>query len=127
MVNGMQNRQKGMTMVGWMFVIAVAVFFVLIGVKMVPTYMENYSIKQVLANMEQDRTVRKMTPKQMKDSFFKRIKINSVYEFDRKWVTLKKEKTGTRFSVEYEIRKPVAGNVAIVMAFSDSVVFDTRP
>jgi len=127
MVNGMQNRQKGMTMVGWMFVIAVAVFFVLIGVKMVPTYMENYSIKQVLANMEQDRTVRKMTPKQMKDSFFKRLKINSVYEFDRKWVTLKKEKNGTRFSVEYEIRKPVAGNVAIVMAFSDSVVFDTRP
>ncbi len=127
MVNGMQNRQKGMTMVGWMFVIAVAVFFVLIGVKMVPTYMENYSIKQVLANMEQDRTVRKMTPKQMKDSFFKRLKINSVYEFDRKWVTLKKEKNGTRFSVEYEIRKPVAGNVAIVMAFSDSVVFDTSP
>lgn len=127
MVNGMQNRQKGMTMVGWMFVIAVAVFFVLIGVKMVPTYMENYSIKQVLANMEQDRTVRKMTPKQMKESFFKRLKINSVYEFDRKWITLKKEKNGTRFSVEYEIRKPVAGNVAIVMAFSDSVVFDTRP
>ena len=127
MVNGMQNRQKGMTMIGWMFVIGIAVFFVLIGVKMVPTYMENYSIKQVLANMEQDRTVRKMTPKQMKDTFFKRIKINSVYEFDRKWITLKKEKNGTRFSVDYEIRKPVAGNVAIVMAFSDSVVFDTRP
>ena len=127
MVNGMQNRQKGMTMIGWMFVIGIAVFFVLIGVKMVPTYMENYSIKQVLANMEQDRTVRKMTPKQMQDTFFKRIKINSVYEFDRKWITLKKEKNGTRFSVDYEIRKPVAGNVAIVMAFSDSVVFDTRP
>jgi hypothetical protein len=77
--------------------------------------------------MEQDRTVRKMTPKQMKDTFFKRIKINSVYEFDRKWISLKKEKNGTRFSVDYEIRKPVAGNVAIVMTFSDSVVFDTRP
>ena len=87
-----------------MFVIAVAVFFLLIGIKMVPTYMENYSIKQVLANMEQDRTVRKMTPKQMKDTFFKRIKINSVYEFDRKWISLKKEKNGTRFSVDYEIR-----------------------
>lgn len=127
MANGMQNRQRGMTMVGWMFVLGVAVFFILIGVKMAPTYMENYSIKQVLLNMEQDRTVRKMTPKQMRESFMKRLKINGVYEFDRKWITMKKEKTGgTRFAVDYEIRKPVAGNVAIVMAFSDSVIFDTQ-
>jgi hypothetical protein len=120
------NHQRGMTMISWMLVIGIAVFFILIGIKMVPTYLENYSIKQVLANMEQDRTVRKMTPKQMKDSFYKRIKINGVYEFDRKWITIKKEKFGTRFAVDYEIRKPVAGNVSIVMVFSDSVVFDTR-
>jgi hypothetical protein len=94
---------------------------------MVPTYLENYSIKQVLANMQNDRTVRKMTPQEMRESFMKRIKINSVYEFDRKWITIKKEKSGgTRFAVDYEIRKPVAGNVSIVMAFSDSVVFDTQ-
>lgn len=126
MMNSMYSRQRGMTMISWLIVLGVAVFFILIGIKMVPTYLENYSVKQVLLNMEQDRTVRKMTPKQMRDSFFKRIKINGVYEFDRDWITIKKEKTGTRFSVDYEIRKPVAGNVAIVMTFSDSVLFDTR-
>jgi hypothetical protein len=119
-------RQHGMTMISWMLVLGIAVFFILIGVKMVPTYLENYSIKQVLLNMEQDRSVRKMTPRQMTDSFFKRIKINGVYEFDRKWITIKKAKDGTRFAVDYEIRKPVAGNVSIVMAFSDAVTFDTR-
>lgn len=122
----LRDRQRGMTMISWMLVLGIGVFFVLIGIKMVPTYLENYSIKQVLLNMEQDRTVHKMTPKQMRNSFFKRIKINGVYEFNRKWITIKKEKGGTRFAVDYEIRKPVAGNVSIVMAFSDSVVFDTR-
>lgn len=126
MTDSMYSRQRGMTMISWLIVLGIAVFFILIGIKMVPTYLENYSVKQVLLNMEQDRTVRKMTPKQMRDSFFKRIKINGVYEFDRDWITIKKEKTGTRFSVDYEIRKPVAGNVAIVMTFSDSVLFDTR-
>jgi len=126
-MNSLKNRQRGMTMISWLIVLAIAVFFVLIGIKMVPTYLENYSIKQVLLNMQNDRTVRKMTPKQMRESFIKRIKINSVYDFDRKWITIKKEKSGgTRFAVEYEIRKPVAGNVSIVMAFSDSVVFDTQ-
>jgi Tfp pilus assembly major pilin PilA len=126
-MKNLHKRQQGMTMVSWIIVLGIAVFFVLIGIKMVPTYLENYSIKQVMANMQNDRSVRTMTPKQMRDSFMKRIKINSVYEFDRKWITIKKEKKGgTRFAVDYEIRKPVAGNVAIVMSFSDSVVFDTR-
>ncbi len=116
------KKQGGMTMLSWLIVIAIAVFFVLIGIKMVPTYLENYSIKQVLAAMEQDRTVSKMTPAQMKESFVKRIKINGVYEFNRDWITIKKEKSGTSFSVDYEIRKPVAGNASIVMAFSDSAL-----
>ena len=121
--NVMARKQNGMTMLSWLIVLGIAVFFILIGIKMVPTYLENYAIKQVLATMENDRSVRKMTPKQIKESFMKRIKINSVYEFKREWIKLKKEKNGMRFSVDYEIRKPVAGNVSIVMVFSESVLF----
>ena len=120
--NQMANRQKGMTMMSWLVVLGIVVFFMLIGIKMVPTYLENYSIRQVLANMENDRKVRTMSAGEMKKSFMKRLKINSVYEFDRKWIKIKKEKLGTRFSVDYEIRKPVAGNVSIVMEFSESAI-----
>jgi predicted membrane protein len=118
----MVRNQHGMTMLSWLIVLAVVVFFILVGIKMVPTYLENYSIKQVLENMENDRKVRTMSPAEMKKSFFKRLKINSVYEFDRNAIKIKKEKFGTRFALDYEIRKPVAGNVAIVMTFSESAL-----
>ena len=121
--NLMFKRQNGMTMLSWLIVLAILVFFILIGIKMIPTYIENYSIKQVLMNMENDHKVRTMSPNEMKKSFMKRLKINSVYEFDRKAITIKKEQFGTRFAVDYEIRKPVAGNVSIVMAFSESALF----
>lgn len=116
------KRQRGMSMISWLIVLAVAVFFILIGIKMVPTYLENYSIRQVLTNMENDRSVRAMSPAEMRNSFIKRIKINSVYDFDRDSIKIKKEKNGTLFAVDYEIRKPVAGNVAIVMSFSESAL-----
>jgi hypothetical protein len=90
---------------------------------MVPTYIENYSIRQVLANMENDRAVHKMSPREIRESFMKRLRINSVYEFDRDWIKLTKQKTGYLFEVNYEIRKPVAGNVSIVMSFSESATF----
>ena len=122
----MATKQNGMAMVSWLVVLGVVVFFILIGIKMIPTYLENYSIKQVLTNMENDRAVRSMSPAEMKQSFLKRLKINSVYEFDRNAIQIKKEKNGTRFEVSYEIRKPVAGNVSIVIAFSESALISAQ-
>ena len=116
------RKQRGMSMMSWLVVLGVVVFFMLIGIKMVPTYLENYSIQQVLKHMEDDRDVRKMSPMEMKKSFIKRLKINSVYEFDRDAIKIKKEKFGTSFTVDYEVRKPVAGNVSIVMVFSESAL-----
>lgn len=118
----MTRKQRGMSMMSWLVVLGIVVFFMLIGIKMVPTYLENYSIKQVLKHMEDDREVRKMSPMEMKKSFIKRLKINSVYEFDRDAIKIKKEKFGTSFTVDYEVRKPVAGNVSIVMVFSESAL-----
>ncbi len=118
----MTRKQRGMGMMSWLVVLGIVVFFMLIGIKMVPTYLENYSIKQVLKHMEDDREVRKMSPMEMKKSFIKRLKINSVYEFDRDAIKIKKEKFGTSFTVDYEVRKPVAGNVSIVMVFSESAL-----
>lgn len=118
----MTGRQRGMSMMSWLVVLAVVVFFLLIGIKMVPTYLENYSIKQALENMENDRQVRSMSPAELKKSFMKRLRINNVFEFDQSAIKIKKEKFGTSFTVDYEIRKPVAGNVSIVMVFSESAM-----
>jgi Tfp pilus assembly major pilin PilA len=122
----MVKKQRGMTMMSWLIVLAVVVFFVLIGIKMVPTYLENYSIREILKNMENDRSVRKMAPMEMKKSFLKRLKINGVYSFEQDAIKIKKEKTGTSFSVDYEVRKPVAGNVSIVMEFSESALIPAK-
>lgn len=117
-----KRRQHGLTMLSWLFVLGIAVFFALIGIKMVPTYIENYSVKQVLANMENDRTLRGEGAYAIKRSFFKRLKINSVYEFDDDWIEVSKQKEGSLVEVDYEIRKPVFGNVSIVMVFSETAV-----
>lgn len=116
------KKERGMTMMSWMIVLAIAVFFMLIGIKMVPTYLENMSVQHVLDNMRDDRATRSMSPAEMKNSFIKRLKINSVYDFQRDAIKIKKEQFGTSFSVDYEVRKPVAGNVEILMSFSNSTV-----
>jgi len=114
------RHQQGLTLISWMVVIAIALFFVMIGLKMVPTYLENYSIKQVLASVEQDRSLREMDRAELKRTILKRFKINSVYEFNRDDLKISKADDGLKISIDYEVRKPVVGNVAVVMTFSES-------
>lgn len=112
-------KQCGMTMISWMLVIGVLVFFIVIGITLVPAYIENYSVKNILASLEQDRQAAKQTPKQIKDTIMKRLKINGVYEFDRDAIKVKKERDGQTVIIDYEVRKNIVGNVDAVMSFSD--------
>lgn len=117
-----QARQSGLTMISWLIVIAIGVFFVLIGIKMVPTYMENYSVKQVLASIEEDRSLRGESRSKIRELIKKRLRINGVYDMDEKAFTFTKGKDGLTVAARYEVRKPVAGNVFVVMVFDDAVV-----
>jgi len=114
-------KQQGLTMISWMIVIALGLFFTLVGIKMAPTYMEDYSIKQIINGLNDDRSTRKMDRKELKKTILKRLKINSVYDFDKDKLTVKKTKHGLEVAAIYEVRKPIAGNVSVVMSFNHTV------
>lgn len=114
------RRQSGLTLVSTMIVLAIALFFVMIGLKMVPTYLENYSIAQVLESASADRSLRDASRAEIKNLLLKRFKINGVYEFRKEDLKVTANEKMLKVSVDYEVRKPVVGNVFIVMAFSNS-------
>ena len=74
----MIKKQRGMTVLSWIIVLALVVFFLLIGIKMIPTYIENYSIQQTLKVMEDDRKLRGMTPNELVDALWDRYRIFTV-------------------------------------------------
>ncbi len=115
--------QRGMTMITGMLVLAIAVFFVILGIRLVPSYIEYYSVRSVLQAVAQDRQAREWSPAQIKDSIIKRLKINGVYDFDRNNIHIKKDKGKLQIVVAYEVRKNMAGNIDAVMAFKDQVDF----
>ena len=57
-VNKIRSKQRGMAVTSWIIVIAVALFFALLGIKMIPTYMEFYSISKILESVAEDRSLK---------------------------------------------------------------------
>ncbi len=117
----LKKPQQGMSITTWIFLIAIALFFVLLGVKMVPTYLEYHSMSKVLESIKEDRAYRQSPPKELRKIFNRRIDINGIYDFDQKNLKIDRSKGKTSMILDYEVRKPVAGNVEVLMSFHKEV------
>ena len=49
----MHSQQRGLTMIGFLFVAVILVFMAMLAMKLVPAYIEFFSVKKILATMGQ--------------------------------------------------------------------------
>lgn len=117
----LKTKQAGVSFISLLFLVGVAGFFVMIGLKIVPSYIEHYSIKKVLLSLENDGMIKKKSPAEIRQLIKKRLKINSVYDFDPKNIKISKKQSGTEVRISYEVREDVAGNIDVVLSFDDQV------
>ena len=124
-MNKVISKQRGMALVSWVFIIAITLFFTLLGIKMIPTYIEFYSIQKILESVAEDRSLKNASNGHVRKIFTRRIDINGIYDFEQKSLKFshgKGESKGkTIMEVKYEVRKKMAGNVDAVMSFYKKV------
>ena len=114
------KKQTGATMFGMMFVAAALVFTALIAMKVFPAYQEYFSVKTVISAMKQE-PLNEMSKKAIQDSFNKRASIGYVSVVKGEDLTIEKDGSGqTVVSVEYQVVKPLFGNISIVIDFATS-------
>lgn len=116
------RRQRGLSITGWIFVIAIALFFALLGMKMIPSYLNYFSIVKVMEAIAQDASMKNAPATELRKAFYRRIDINGIYNFPKKGLKIDRSQgEGTRMIVDYEVREPMAGNVDVVMHFNHAV------
>ena len=122
MRGNLPKRQQGMTFISWLLVAMIAGFFAVIILALAPIYLEHYSIQHVLLSFENEPQLDKKTNGEIRELMKRRLKINGVYDFDvAKNVHINHDKGRTTVRVLYEVRKPIMGNVDVVVHFDDAV------
>ncbi len=114
------HKQHGLTLVGFIIVLSVVLFFSFMGMKIVPLYMEYYAVVTAMDEMSELRGYSKRTPTQIRYDLTGRLYVSYSSNVKANHIKITRS-NGLRMRVVYEVRKSLIGNLDIVAKFDNSV------
>ncbi len=118
-MNRIAAKQQGATGSGFAAIIVLIVLSVLVLLKLFPVYMEHFNVTTSLNSLANENNIKEMKSSEIKTMLSRRFSINDVTSVNRENITVKKSKSDMTIDIIYEVRKPMVGNIDIVIYFSD--------
>lgn len=117
------GRERGMTFIGWMIVLGLIAFFSLLTLKILPIYLENYKMREILESLKDEPFVTQKNPAEIMKLLRRRFNVNYVDNFKpEQIVKIKKEGGKLTVDMTYEQRVNVVGNLDVIASFHDGIV-----
>ena len=113
----MKRKQSGLSLVGFLVVLAVVGFAAYVGMKLFPMYQEYYSVQSAMKGLANEPGVADMDPAKVQDLFFRRLYINYSENVKPQNVKFERMEGGWKMRVSYEVRRPLVGNLDVVGKF----------
>jgi hypothetical protein len=115
------KKQQGATFLGMAIVAGFIIFIAIIGMKMAPAYIEFMSVKKVLKAMGNDPELKSMSTKEIRESFEKRKSIDDISSVTKDDLVIDKNESGSIVvTADYQVKKPLMGNVTALLDFHAS-------
>lgn len=114
----MKRTQSGITLLGFIIVLAVVGLFAYVGMKLFPMYSEFYSVKSALKGLANEPGIGNTSPAKIQDLFFRRLYISYAENVKKENVKIKRVDNGWQMDVSYEVRKPLIANLDVVGKFN---------
>ena len=109
-------KQRGLSITGLIFILAIVGVIAVVGMKVVPTVTEYMSIKKAIGSAKAAGT----TPAEVRASFDKQADINYIGSIDSKDLEIEKNGEGLDVSFEYQKKIPLVGPVSLVIDYEGS-------
>jgi type II secretory pathway pseudopilin PulG len=108
------NAERGVSLVGLIFVLAILGFVGIFAAKVFPTYLESRAIQNAIVAAKGTGG----TVQEMRVAFDKNANINNVESITSKDLDFAKGEGGTEISFSYEKRIPIIANATLLMLYS---------
>lgn len=115
-------KQAGITAVGFVLILVPVAFFIYVGMKMAPAYIEAFSVGDALGSLRKEAEIQERSPGDIYNLLRKRFDINNISSVQKEDVKILKTGKDVTVKVDYEARVPLVENIDLVMSFHKSTV-----
>ena len=116
----MKRNERGMTLLGFVIVLAVVGFAAYVAMRLFPMYQEYYSVRSAMKGLAAEPGIGTRDPARIQDLFFRRLYINYSENVKKEHVKLRRVDNGWEMEVDYEVRRPLVGNLDVVGKFQST-------
>lgn len=119
-MNKPKALQRGMTTISLAVVVIVVVFFLTLGIKLVPVYLEHFNVVQSMKSVKEE-VKSGVSSGELIKMLNNRLEMNDVTSVTKRDITVDRQARGSVVTVAYEVRKHALGNIDLVISFNDSI------
>jgi hypothetical protein len=109
--------QKGLSLIGLLIISAVLVFVAIVGFRLVPSYIEYFSVKRVLNDIVHAPESRGASLAEIKKQFDSRAVISDIKTIKGADLDVTKQGDGFLIAANYQVQVPLFGNVSACVDF----------
>ena len=120
------SQQRGLTMISWIVVIVFLLFQAVIAMNVIPVYITDSSVKNIMQSLPTDVNARDASTKELKGLVSKRLSINNVYTVKPEHIKVKKGRGENIVTIEYEPRGKLIGNLEYIVLFQHEARIPSR-
>ena len=116
------RKQNGLTLIGFAIVLVLVVFFAYVGMRIIPLYLEYNAVVSALNDLQKEPGAKSMTPQKIKNNLVNRLWVSySSENVKREHIKITRS-NGVKVRIAYEVRRPLLGNVDLMLTFDHSVI-----
>jgi Domain of unknown function (DUF4845) len=110
-------RQFGASFFFWLFLIGILGFAGVMGLRIIPVYINSYTVDKILEEVVAESRTKTMSKNQIWSSIKKRLDINNIRNIRKENFEFKRERGKIVITLKYEVRTKLMGNLDGIASF----------
>ena len=112
------RKQKGMSVLGWLLILAVVAFLASTAFKIIPHYLDFFSLEKIISSVETEKALEIRTIPDFYSHVSKGMQVNGIRDLDLdKALKVTLENNEFQAHLQYEKREPLVENLDLVVRF----------
>lgn len=121
MESGRGGRQRGITVIGMLLLIIVLAFAALIAMKVVPMYIQYYTIKSTIESIRKEPQVAQMSVTDIQNAIQKRFDIGYVENITARNLKIRQDRGGRVLDLVYDDERELFYGLHVVLKVNEAI------